>query len=262
MGSQTAAAFNQRPLAASEGAAQFFQLAVNGGIVGIGYGLGDFRAQVAAEAVAEAVDGLAGGGVGQLQHLAEGVVAAFVFDEAEEGSEGCEMVGAASGGEVFIHAREGELEHAQRPLAVEDFLCAGVRRGGAQAGFRGFGVEGEKLAAAAFCARGVAEVVGDAALEHAEEEGAQASGAGAGFCEQGSAVFEEVVEEALRHIFGVLDIEAAAAAEGVERLPVEAAEFLQRGGVLTVRGHDEAPARERERGGGFRQVGHGGGLTL
>ena len=77
-------------------------------------------------------------------------------------------------------------------------------------------------------------------------------------------VAEEIGEEGLRRVFGVRRAEAGAAGEGVERRPVEAAEFFERGagGGFGGRGgaRDEAPARGAEgrgRRGGRRHRRHG-----
>ena len=52
-------------LSAAEGTAEFLEFLVDGGVRFVREGFGDFVAEVAAEAVAETVDGLAGGGVGE-----------------------------------------------------------------------------------------------------------------------------------------------------------------------------------------------------
>lgn len=186
-------------LPAPEGLADFFEVLVDGGFVFVGDGFGDFVAEVAAEAVAETVDGLAGGGVGKAEGLAHFGVVGLGVGEAKEGDEDGEVVGAAGGGEVFFLPGGGELEDAQGPLTVKDFFRRRFGREGLEGGFGGAGLEGKDGgAAASFFAVGVAVVVGDAALEDAEEEGAEEEGAeparvGGGPGEKDGAVFEEVV---------------------------------------------------------------------
>ena len=64
---------------------QFAQLTVYRFIVGVGDGFSDFSAQVAAEAFAEAMHGLAGGGFVELEHGLQLSVVAAVLTESQEG---------------------------------------------------------------------------------------------------------------------------------------------------------------------------------
>lgn len=230
---------------------EFEELAVDGFIVIACDGFGDLVAEVAAEAIPEAVDGLAGPAFVEMEGFAERPVATFIGAEPEKWHQCGEVMGAARGVEIEFQASEREAKNLQRPLAVKDFLGGDFRRNGAEAGLGRLGIERDDLPTAALFASRVPVMVGDPALEHAEEEGSEFSAAGIGFLKESDAVFQQVVEEPLGQVLGVLDGEAAAASEGVEGGPIEAAEFFQCAVFVASRRHHETPTGLRKGGVGF-----------
>ena len=172
----------------AEDRAELEELAVDRFVVIACDGLGDLVAEVAAEAIPEAMDGLAGAAVVQVQRFAKGPVATFIGAEAEKWHQRREVMRAARGVEIEFQASEGEVEDLQGPLAVKDFFGGDFRGNGAEAGLGSFGIERDDLSAAALFTPRVPMMVGDPALEHAEEEGPEFSAAGIGFLEESDAV--------------------------------------------------------------------------
>lgn len=131
--------------------------------------------------VAKAVHCLTGGSLTETEDLLQFRVTAFCFAEVKKGHESSEVVLASGSGEVLLQSGHGKVEQAQHPLTVKDLLRGRSRSGGIQHGFGGPGIEGDQMPAPALFARGVTVVIGDAALEHAQKQGAQATGPGARF---------------------------------------------------------------------------------
>lgn len=230
-------------------------------VEGVVDGLGDGGADALAVAIAEAVD-LDGEGAGRDAEAGgeRGVFAGVGF-AAEEGLERLEGGRAArvrlDGGEAshaFLHEGEG-------PVAVEQAVGRDLMGGlGPVAFLEGEGVEGGGGDSAAALQGGAAFVLADEeVVQGGEEEGAEASAFPGEACEV--VALEEPGEEGLGEILGGMRIMAAAPDEGVERVPVGAADLFEcvasTGAVRIARacGEDEGPACGGEEGGSWGGLG-------
>ncbi len=157
-----------------------------------------------------------------------------------------EALALAEFGLLCGEAVEGVFDDRLRPASVIDGLGADQA-----VGERGIVVDAEMngVGAAAFLRGAVAMPGEHEVAQCGEQVGAEAAifGTDTG----GEVFFDEVLEVALGDVLSVFVILAAAAHVGVERLPIFAAELLQR--LLTARRagisglQDEGPARGVER---------------
>ncbi len=224
----------------------FFDLRWGGGL---GEGGGDVGAEGVAVAFAEAVGGDFEGGLGEAEGGGELGVGLREF-AGEKRGEGVEEGGLAGGGIAGAEGGEHLIEQREGPAAFEEaFGGEGVDGFEGVAGF-GIGrrVEGEEgVGSAALLGAGVVALVADEMSEGGEKEGAELAFGGA---EGGEiAAGEQIGEEALGEVFGLVGGVAAAAEVGVEREPVDAQEIVEGAagaGGLGIGGEDEGPARGEE----------------
>ncbi len=196
-----------------------------GELGGVGKGLGDFIAEKFAVAAAEAMNGDAHGAFSHGKTGGNLRIGNRVFVGGEEGFDVVEETGFADGSRFVTETGEHTFEERECPFAVVDAVGSEVVGGfDLVTGIGALPIEGESGQwAAAFLAAGFVPFIGEKVLERGEEEGAETAFFGAEAVEV--ITFEETGEETLSEILGILAGVAAAADVGVERIPIDAAEF-------------------------------------
>lgn len=165
--------------------------------------------------------------------------------------------GAAAGGELLFEGLEGAFEDGVFPGLVED-LFGGAVGGGFEVA-EGGGVEADEgRAAAPFQGMAIADGMEGEVPDGAFDEGAEAAEVRGGALDEG-AVEDDVGEELLGEVFGVLVVFGPAASKGpVDGLPVEADEPVEGGlparGILLAAALEDGPRGEGESGRGVVHV--------
>ncbi len=192
--------------------------------------------------------------LGHGEPLPEGGVGLPVPAPRAEGeSEGLEQVLAARGPVLLPEAGDGLVEEGQGPAPLVDPLGGALVGGLEEVAALPVGeVEREDgPASAPLQGPRLLPLLRGEVAERGDEEGPEAAPLPVGLGED--VLLEELREEALHEVAGVVGRRPPAPLEGVERVPVAGAEGLQRGPPLRVRpgpgGHDDGPARRREAGG-------------
>ena len=207
---------------------------------------GDGRLEVPAKALAQAVDGDLHGALVHAEPRTDLRVARVTLvAPRQERVEHLEQVRLARTSVLGGGGGEGLVQQRHRPAPVEQRL-----RGLALVGFlqeaslRAIGVD-RQVGTAPLLPR-LPPVHADAvALQHGEQEGAQLALRRVGGRQR--IALEQPGEESLREVLGVRRRDAIAAKEGIDRVPVDRTQLLQRAATLVVaEALDERPSGSGE----------------